>query len=421
VTPASAADVPGAALSDSELLEAWSLISKDADAVALWPPDLRQRAIKLSRERFPINGASIVERAQRIFETPSAARLPRVWLDDAEPDLTVDDYIKAAFPNGLVVVVGPSGSGKSFFVSDAMLHVACGLSWRERRIRQALVVWIAAEAGKGALRRFYAWREHHLASDHERVPFVIVTRGVNLLNPVDVEGLLLELHTISTEAGMPVGVVVFDTWSRSMPGGDENGAADTTQAIGVADRIRDELGAAVIAIHHTGKDPTKGARGHSSLFAAADAVITVADRVATIEKSRDGNTGEQFPFDLQVVELGTDDDGEPVTSCIVVPMTNTSAPKPKTPNLSGVARVALQALQEAIGEHGETLPGTSTIPAGVRAATIEAWRSRFGVRYGSDGDDQRDASAVRKAFQRGREALLKAGCITISDPYVWTA
>jgi hypothetical protein len=31
--------------------------------------------------------------------------------------------------------------------------------------------------------------------------------------------------------------------------------------------------------------------------------------VATVEKARDGMTGERFAFDLEVVNLGTDSDG----------------------------------------------------------------------------------------------------------------
>ena len=81
-----------------------------------------------------------------------------------------------------------------------------------------------------------------------------------------------------------------------------------TALVGVADQIRDELGAATAFVHHTGKDKTKGARGHSSLFAAADLDIEVSDGCATVENVRDGIPGERFPFRLEVIELGTDED-----------------------------------------------------------------------------------------------------------------
>jgi hypothetical protein len=142
-------------------------------------------------------------------------------------------------------------------------------------------------------------------------------------------------------------------------------------------------------------------------------VLSVVDCAATVEKSRDGSTGERFPFRLRVVELGHDQDGDAVTTCVVEP-TDAAPTQPKS-RLSGVAQVALDALHEAISEQGERMPATSAMPA-VKAATLEQWRSRFQLRYGSD---ERGGSAVRKAFLRAREALLKVSAIRIADPYVW--
>lgn len=257
----------------------------------------------------------------------------------------------------------------------------------------------------------------------DKTPLSIVTRGADLLNRSDVEALMLELKEIAKEAAMPIGLVVFDTYSRSTPGGKED-AEDTSAAIGVADRLRDELGAATAFVHHSGKNTAKGARGHSSLFAAADTVIcvegtvgeVVSGCVATVEKVRDGTTGEQIPFRLDVVNLGQDDDGESVTTCVVVP-TATGTQRPKTLKLSGVAKVALQALQEAISEHGRVMPETSTIPGGERAAKIEDWRARFVLRYGSDGE--REGATVRQAFRRAKDSLFKVRAVGISDPYCW--
>jgi hypothetical protein len=257
----------------------------------------------------------------------------------------------------------------------------------------------------------------------DKTPLSIVTRGANLLNPSDVEALMHELKEIAKEAGMPIGLVIFDTYSRSTPGGKED-AEDTSAAIGVSDRLRDELGAATGFVHHSGKDTGKGARGHSSLEAAADTVIyvegtvggIVSGCVAEVEKVRDGTIGEQFPFRLDVVELGKDDDGDPVTTCVVVP-TDAGVTKPKSPPLSGVARVALQALEEVLADRGSTMPETSTIPRGVKAARIEDWRARFVLRYGSDGE--RDGATVRQAFRRAKDSLLKVLAVGISDPYCW--
>jgi hypothetical protein len=102
-----------------------------------------------------------------------------------------------------------------------------------------------------------------------------------------------------------------------------------------ARRIISETGAAVILIHHTAKDETKGMRGHSSLLGACDVVLMVKREGAlhsfTVTKNKDGKSGDTHYFDLRAIGLGTDEDGDPITSCIVEPSTSPSlAPnKPK--------------------------------------------------------------------------------------------
>jgi len=360
--------------------------------------------------------------AERARRKATGPRFPRVWLDDVAVDLKSAYTIKTVIgPKEFIVIYGPSGDGKTFFVLDMSACVATGKNWRGRRVRQGLVIYIAAEAGVSILRRFYAWRERHVGEAREaRIRLAIVTKSANLLSMVDLDALLDELRAIATEAGMPLALVVFDTLSRSMPGGDENKSEDMTRVIKAADAIRDELGASVVLVHHSGKDATKGARGHSSLFAAADTVISVVERVATVEKVRDGVAGERFPFALDVVDLGADADGDPVTTCVVRHLDEAEPGRRPIRALSGVAKVAMQALSEAVADQGVSMPGTSTIPSGVRAVTIDVWRAQFRLRYGTEGDGSgRAGGAVKMAFRRAREQLARVEAVGVSDPYVW--
>ncbi len=345
-------------------------------------------------------------------------QFPRMYFDDVKAVQSSDYSIKGVVPAASnVLIYGPSGGGKTFFTIDLSGHIACGIKWRGHRVRGGLVAYIAAEAGASILRRFITWRDENLSEASEgRIPLVIVTRGANLLNVAEVDDLIAALREISADADLPLRVVVFDTLSRSIPGGDENSAQDMTRIVQCADRIRDELKASTIFVHHSGKDTAKGARGHSALFAAADTVIAVADNIATIEKSRDGESGKAYGFSLRVVDLGTDDDGDPITTCVIKATDAAPTSRPARP-LPAAGQVALQSLGEAIAEYGETMAETSSVPRGVRAVRIEKWRSRFAIRYGTDGDPK--GSAVRMAFLRGKDSLLKAGIIAISDPLVW--
>jgi hypothetical protein len=186
--------------------------------------------------------------------------------------------------------------------------------------------------------------------------------------------------------------------------------------------LTDATGAFALMVHHSGKDTSRGARGHSSLKAAVDAEFEVVqetdgERVLTVTKSRDGETGAKFGFRLELVTLGEDKEGDAVSSCVVMPA-DVVPPKTRTRELSGVASIALRALRESVSARGLLLPDTSSIPGGVRGIPIPIWREQFRLRYGSDGTD-RDGKTVNKAFQRGREALFKAGLVGVSEPYAW--
>ena len=409
------------AADDSKFLQLWADMEDDERAAI--PPAERAECFARKRKLSSYVEASVksAERAQAA-KAPARRTLPRVWLEDATEHARGRGPVKGIIgPGELAVVYGPSGSGKTFMTLDLVGHVATATPWRGRRTSGGVVVYVAAEAGLSILRRFVAWRDRTVPEGREaRVPLAVITRGVNLLFPVELEEFAAELRVVVDEAG-PLAMVVFDTLSRSIPGGDENGP-DMTKVVAAADRIRDEFGAATLIVHHTGKDATKGARGSSALVAAADTVLAVVDRVATVEKVRDGVAGETFAFTLDVVDMGTDEDGDPITTCIAIPTTNApgaSAARPTAQRLTGAAKIVLQALREAIDEHGERLPGTSTIPDGVRGVRIGKWRERFQLRYGGEGEEARRADAIDKAFRRGYETLAQAGAVQVSKPYAW--
>jgi hypothetical protein len=186
-----------------------------------------------------------------------------------------------------------------------------------------------------------------------------------------------------------------------------------TAVVLMADQVRDEFGAATIFVHHSGKDAGRGARGHTSLFAAADTVVCVADRVATVEKSRDGISGETFPFSLEVVNLGEDADGDPITTC-VLKQEQQSEIRSQV-KLNDSENICFDALKEAVSMFGEILPETSAIPRGAKAATIENWRTTFDRKYG----EERSSDAAKKAFNRAKTRLIASKLAGVSAPWAW--
>lgn len=344
--------------------------------------------------------------------------------------LTVDDLLAQPAPTwlndqrlperGLAVMYGESQSGKTFLALDAALAVARGAPWFGRDCRAGGVIYVAAE---GRLRdRVDAYKRHHNLCANDFAGLRIIEESADLSGPTRDVQRLTERIAEATDAIGSVALVVIDTVARVMPGADENSGKDMGGFIAAARRIEDACGGLVLCVHHSGKDSTKGARGHSSLRCATELEIEVTRdeqsgiRTAKIAKLRDGPDGEILSFRLECVPLS-----ETRGSCVVA--SSEAAPQRRQERaLSGAATIALKALQEAVGEYGKLMPGTSTIPAGVRAVTVGQWRTRFDIRYGRDPDaGARDAEAVRKAFMRAREALVGASLVGVSDTYAWAS
>ena len=216
---------------------------------------------------------------------------------------------------GIAAIYGPPGSGKSFLALDVLAAIATGRPWFGYRVQSAPVLYVALEGEAGIAQRVQAHQTRHGGA--ERMRFLAAPLDVR--QPTD----RADIVRAAKAAGLAGGVLCIDTLAASAPGMDENTSADMGEVIAGLKALQTELGGLVLAVHHSGKDQTRGMRGHSSLLGALDAVIEVSRnddrREWRTAKSKDGADGDAHPFRLDVVELGTDSDGEPLTSCAIEP------------------------------------------------------------------------------------------------------
>jgi hypothetical protein len=252
---------------------------------------------------------------------------------DMRPRLDIASTIKGLLaPSTLAAVIGASGSGKTFFSTCMGCHIAAGMQFYARKTSRGLVIYCALEGGASARNRFSAWRLRHLAPG-QSIPLRSMIDSINLRDPVDQLRLVEFIRAAESEHGEKCALVIVDTLSRAMAGGNENGPEDMGALVAGADTVRNATGAAVLLVHHLGKDESRGARGHNLFRAALDTEIEIAvagdQRVATVTKQRDWPEGDKFAFTLNVVELGKDSDGELVTSCVIQPCDAMPEPRPE--------------------------------------------------------------------------------------------
>jgi len=353
------------------------------------------------------------ERAQK-------PRFELIPFDKITFDTTPAYLVKGLIPRvGLSVVWGPPKCGKSFLVFDMLMHVALGWKYRGRKVRQGAVVYCALEGCAAFKNRIEAFRQAKLADNADEVPFHLMASPMALV--ADHAALIASIR--AALALIPPAAVVIDTLNRSLAG-SESDDRDMAAYVKAADAIRDAFNCAVIIVHHCGHEGTRP-RGHSSLMGALDVQVAVkrdtADNIiATLELSKDGSQGDEFASRLEIVEIGLDDDGDTITSCVIEPIED-AAPAGKAAKgqkLAKAAQIALRALQEAIDGCGAVPPTSNYVPKGVKTVKVKTWRD-YAYRMGISTSDEDDAK--QKAFKRNSMDLIADNYVGIWEEDVWLA
>jgi hypothetical protein len=216
------------------------------------------------------------------------------------------------------VLYGESNTGKTFVALDVCAHIGTGKPWHGRKTTHGLVVYIAAEGSRGVYKRIDAWCRKH-SVDPKQLKLALVPCPIDLRSDTGSLKPLIELiRKAEADYGEPVVMVVVDTLSRALAGGDENSSVDMGAFVKNCDRLRFAVKAHLLVIHHSGKNKAAGARGWSGVRGAVDTEIEIADRTIEVTKQRDLEPIDKVRFKLESLTLYKDADGDAVTSATVV-------------------------------------------------------------------------------------------------------
>lgn len=355
---------------------------------------------------------------ERIAPDARGTGLPLVYFGDIQPALAGDDFVEGLLIRGAMsVIYGPSNCGKTFFMADLALHVACGWKWWGRDVTQGAVIYCALEGAFGIRNRVAAFAKHHNL-DGQDIPFAIIPVALNIMDPdADTERLITAIQEAAAKLGVPVALVVMDTLSRAIAGGNENSPEDMGALVANSDRIRQVTGAHIAWVHHSGKDQAQGARGHSLLRAATDTEIeisrpdTESPSTARVTKQRELEIDGTFTFGLHRIELGLNQRGKPVTSCVVEPAEE--GPVKARVSLSNNERMALRILHDTLAKRGRE--PSHDVPPGVQmVCTMAEWRAEYSARSTADSADTK-----AKAFKRAAASLSEKQQIGVLHDLVW--
>ncbi len=241
--------------------------------------------------------------ASTVQEPPAAPAQSGVQL------LTLEDLAALPSPRWLIDGVLPAGvlallhaeagAGKTFVAVSMGLAVAADVPWHGETVDGGPVVWLAAEAAYDVADRAAAWQALH--PDADPSGFLTVPGGVALNSDQQVAELLAALRPVQPA------LIVVDTLALSIPGSDENSAADIGEVLGRIRWLIAETGATVLLVHHDGHNNAGRARGSSALPGAVDTRLSVSKpshgvHRLTCKKQR--SAPEFAPITFRLVEAG---------------------------------------------------------------------------------------------------------------------
>lgn len=290
---------------------------------------------------------------------PAAAR----WLAQA------DDFCAKPAPlkwlikkwvqaNGLAMVFGDSGVGKTFVALDWVLSIAAGLpEWNGCRVKPGKVVYLAGEGHYGLRARIAAWKQ---AKNVSRLDMWISSGAKDLNAPEGLASAISEIRELKQDG---IDIIVVDTLHRFLCG-DENKAVDAKTMLDACAVLSDTFGAAVILVHHTGvaADAKGRARGSSAWRGALDNQFCVSAEKDLIKieqvKQKDAELSEPVYMRRVPVALPGwyDEDGEAVSSLVLEPseeMPGEELIEADVPQLTKAQHFCLQAYREAADKYGK--------------------------------------------------------------------
>lgn len=298
--------------------------------------------------------------------------------------------------HGFSVMYGQPGCGKTFLALDIALSVSSGRPFHGMEVSQGSCLYIAGEGVGGLGKRVNAWADNRGEGINEAVlPFWVLPTAVNFQLPGEVEKLMATITSLEEHAG-PFSLIVVDTVARALLGADENSATDMGKFVKACDLIKEQCGCAVLAIHHSGKDSSRGMRGSSALLGAVDTSIRVKKSIDQItlnmDKQKDAEPIADVFFQMNSVEVGM---LGAETSIYLSKTDSESAQDGRTADLNTRQLKVFDCLRDSATDN--------VIDLYLAKDSFFYWLQTEG---GIPGDDDKAKAARRQVWKRAIDALI---------------
>jgi hypothetical protein len=331
------------------------------------------------------------------------------WLGDAAADVRKEWVIPGVLGISEVMVIhSDTKVGKTQLAAQISFAVSTGGEIFGRPVARGAVLYGAFEKPRVAKKRF---RGLQRLNGGIKPPIAVSSGAINLANPNDADQIIAAAKRMSSR--MRVRLIVVDTLNRVSGGIDENAAGPMGQVFNEITRIAEEVGAAVIVLHHNANGRKGKMRGSSAVPASADVlmsleVISADVREAKITAANDVPEGQRFRYRLEQIELApASDDRDAEYTVVMQPIGNVAVGGQKISEEVPVAvrkrAASLLALFDSLNADGRL----------GRAALLSAARDK---RLVSSENLKSGSEQLRLALKE----LKRQGRIDFTDDEVWS-
>ena len=355
------------------------------------------------------NGKSTSSKAFPFVLFDHIENVPKTWV--------VDGVLGVA---EMSCLYGEPGSGKSVLAEDLGLHVAGPFSeWLGREIgAHGAVIYVALERPNLVKRRAIAFKIKH---NVHGLPFAIVSGTHDFRDARTAASMLDTIEEVEKATGQKVVLIIVDTLSRALCGGDENSPKDMGALISTMGRIHEKApDVHILLVHHIPHDAER-MRGHGSMLGAIDTGAFVQKntgiRTATVIKANDFDEGERVAFTLESVTLSAVaariSTAPVVAACPDAPVTGARNGARK---LNSNQQRFVDILTTAAIEAPANVKGIDTVPNGVAAVDRDMLK-RYLVTKG--WIEEADSNKSRATISNMVNALAGKKVIGVTKQHVW--
>jgi AAA domain len=304
---------------------------------------------------------------------------------------------------GLTTLVGASGEGKTTLAMALALTIDTGAKFLSEAAKPRPVIWVAGE-GLEDLRPLYeAWLQSNPSAPPPQGGFIDAPLR---FYESDEDTNLLIARIKARPVDCPKPVIFLDALADMMDGGDEDKAKDMNRVYARLWRVIRETGSAVVVIHHTGWEGTRG-KGSMAYRAKSDIEVLVKlDQAAmtfnlTCNKTRRGSKWKSIGVSAKSVKVEGFREEILVATGVEVAATSPQAAQAQTKRDKDL----------------DLMMVTLDLDCG-GSATRGAWLAKMQEKYGT-------ANWSEDTFDRKRKVLSQEGSITggggiRGEPYVLT-